>query len=79
MWVRRITDIIYVQVKLGQVKSSLLRKIEKIQNRMYKIKVIIKNKVLSIFHANMYVSSCQSVDMRIDIVKYEEGAFKRRN
>ena len=21
----------------------------------------------------MYVSSCQSVDMRIDIVKYEEG------
>ena len=46
---------------------------------MYKIKVIIKNKVLSIFHANMYVSSCQSVDMRIDIVKYEEGAFKRRN
>ena len=24
----------------------------------------------------MYVSSCQSVDLRIDIVKYEEGAFK---
>ena len=23
----------------------------------------------------MYVSSCQSVDMRIDIVKYEEGFF----
>ena len=23
----------------------------------------------------MYVSSCQSVDMRIDIVKYEEGLF----
>ena len=23
----------------------------------------------------MYVSSCQSVDMRIDIVKYEDGFF----
>ena len=23
----------------------------------------------------MYVSSCKSVDMRIDIVKYEEGFF----
>ena len=23
----------------------------------------------------MYVSSCKSVDMRIDIIKYEEGLF----
>ena len=27
------------------------------------------------FHTWMYVSSCKSVDMRIDIVKHEEGFF----
>jgi len=32
-----------------------------------------KERLLSIFNSRMYVSSCQSVDVRIDIVKYEEG------
>ena len=30
---------------------------------------------MSIFHTWMYVSSCKSVDIRIDIFKYEEGFF----
>ena len=32
-----------------------------------------KKRLLSIFNSRMYVSSCQFVDVRIDIVKYEEG------
>ena len=34
-----------------------------------------KKRLLSIFNSRMYVSSCQTVDVRIDIVKYEEGFF----
>ena len=32
-----------------------------------------KKRLLSIFNSRMYVSSCQFVDVRIDIVKCEEG------
>ena len=32
----------------------------------------MKNKFLSVFHTRMYVSSCKSVDVRIDIVKNEQ-------
>ena len=38
------------------------------------VKAITKKKrLLSIFNSRMYVSSCQFVDVRIDIVKCEEG------
>ena len=32
-----------------------------------------KKRLLSVFNSRMYVSSCQFVDVRIDIVKCEEG------
>ena len=38
-------------------------------------KALIKEQVFVYTWMRMYVSSCKFVDMRIDIVKYEEGFF----
>ena len=37
--------------------------------------MILKSKFLSTFHTWLHVSNWKSADMRIDIVKYEEGFF----